>query len=130
MQDPLDKKDLKTVAASLEKAASFVPDPKWNDGPTGWAKIAKDGAAAAKAGDLAATQQTCKTATRRGAASTRSSSACARSRAEHRRERSANGACVCQSAQFAEGWSRAADSAGARPRLFQTRSVASARLSV
>jgi hypothetical protein len=60
MQDPLDKKDLKAVAASLEKAATFVPDPKWNDGPTGWAKIAKDGAAAAKAGDLAATQQTCK----------------------------------------------------------------------
>ena len=60
MQDPLDKKDLKTVAASLEKAAKFVPDPKWNDGPTGWAKIANDGAAAAKAGDAAGTQAACK----------------------------------------------------------------------
>lgn len=60
MQDPLDKKDLKTVAASLEKAAKFVPDPKWNDGPNGWTKIATDGAAAAKAGNAEGTQAACK----------------------------------------------------------------------
>jgi cytochrome c556 len=60
MQGPFDKKDLKKLAESLEKAASFVPDPKWNDGEKGWAKLAKDGAAAAKAGDFAGTQQACK----------------------------------------------------------------------
>src|SRR5438045_9614740 len=53
MQDPFDKKDLKALAASLEKAAQFAPDPKWNDGDTGWVKIDKDGAAAAKAGNFA-----------------------------------------------------------------------------
>lgn len=60
MQDPLDAKDLKTVAASLEKAAKLVPDPKWNDGANGWAKTATAGAAAAKAGDFKATQAACK----------------------------------------------------------------------
>ena len=60
VQDPLDKDDLKTVAASLEKAAGFAPDPKWNEGPTGWSKLAKDGAAAAKAGNMDATKDSCK----------------------------------------------------------------------
>src|SRR5215813_11552136 len=52
MQGPFDKKDLKTLAESLEKAAGFAPDPKWNTGDKSWQKIAKDGAAAAKAGDF------------------------------------------------------------------------------
>ena len=60
MQDPFEKKDLKTVAASLEKAAKFVPDPKWNDGENGWAKIANEGAAAAKAGNVEDVQKACK----------------------------------------------------------------------
>jgi cytochrome c556 len=60
MQEPFDDKDLKQVAASLETAAGFAPDPTWNDGATGWSKLAKDGAAAAKAGDLEAVQQSCK----------------------------------------------------------------------
>lgn len=60
MQEPFDNKDLKKVAESLETAAGFVPDPKWNDGATGWSKIAKDGAAAAKAGNFEAVQQSCK----------------------------------------------------------------------
>lgn len=60
MQEPFDKKDLKTVAVSLEKAAKFVPDPKWNDGPDGWAKWANDGAAAAKKGDADGAQKSCK----------------------------------------------------------------------
>jgi cytochrome c556 len=60
MQEPFDSKDLKVLAASLETAAGFAPDPKWNDGATGWAKIAKDGAAAAKAGNFDAVQQSCK----------------------------------------------------------------------
>jgi len=58
--DPMDAKDLAKVAASLEKVVKFVPDPKWNEGDTGWAKIAKAGAAAAKAGDAAATGAACK----------------------------------------------------------------------
>lgn len=61
LQDPYEKKDLKAVAQSLEKVASFVPDPKWNEGEKGWAKIANDGAAAAKAGDFKTVQQSCKT---------------------------------------------------------------------
>jgi cytochrome c556 len=60
MQDPMDKKDLKAVAAALEKAAKFAPSPKWNEGPTGWAKLATDGAEAAKKGDFALTQASCK----------------------------------------------------------------------
>jgi cytochrome c556 len=58
--DPMDAKDLAKVAASLEKVATFAPNPKWNEGETGWAKIAKAGAAAAKAGDAAATGAACK----------------------------------------------------------------------
>jgi hypothetical protein len=60
MQDPMDKNDLAKVAASLEKAATFVPDPKWNDGDNGWAKIAKAGAAAAKAGKASEVKAACK----------------------------------------------------------------------
>jgi len=60
LQDPLDKKDLKAVAASLEKVAKLVPDPKWNEGPEGWAKLANEGAAAAKKGDADGTQKSCK----------------------------------------------------------------------
>jgi hypothetical protein len=60
MQDPMDKKDLKAVAAALEKAAKFVPNPKWNEGPTGWTKLATDGAEAAKKGDFANTNASCK----------------------------------------------------------------------
>ena len=46
-----DKKDLKTLAVSLDKASQFAPDPKWNEGENAWVKIAKDGSAAAKAGN-------------------------------------------------------------------------------
>ena len=61
MQDPFDAKDLKKLADSLEKAAGFVPDPAWNEGANGWSKIAKDAAAAAKAGNFEAVQKACKT---------------------------------------------------------------------
>jgi cytochrome c556 len=60
MQEPFDKKDLKAVAVALEKTAKFVPSPKWNEGATGWTKLAMDGAAAAKAGDFNAAQNSCK----------------------------------------------------------------------
>ena len=59
--DPFDKKDLAKVAQSLEKVATMAPDPKWNEGDKGWAKIAKEGAAAAKAGNAAGTGAACKT---------------------------------------------------------------------
>ncbi len=48
--------DLATLAKSLDKAATFSPDPSWD-----WSKIAKDGADAARKGDLAATKASCKT---------------------------------------------------------------------
>jgi cytochrome c556 len=60
MQPPFDDKDFKKLSASLKKAASFAPDPKWNDGDKGWKKLAEDGAAAAEAGDLKAVQASCK----------------------------------------------------------------------
>jgi hypothetical protein len=60
LQAPLDAGDLAKVAAGLEKAAGMAPDPKWNDGPNGWTKLAKDGAAAAKAGDAAGAKASCK----------------------------------------------------------------------
>lgn len=60
MQPPYDGKDMKKLEAALEQAAQLAPDPKWNEGDNGWSKIAKDGAAAAKAGKFDAVQQTCK----------------------------------------------------------------------
>jgi cytochrome c556 len=61
MQAPFEKEDLKALGAALEKAAKMSPDPKWNEGATGWAKIANDAAAAAKAGDFKAVRESCKT---------------------------------------------------------------------
>ena len=61
MDANVEKKDTKALAAAFEKAAGFAPDPKWNDGADSWSKIAKDGAAAAKSGDMAAAKKTCKT---------------------------------------------------------------------
>jgi len=61
LQEPMDAGDLKKVAESLEKAASLAPDPTWNDGEQGWSKVAKAGAAAAKAGDAKAAGLSCKT---------------------------------------------------------------------
>ena len=59
--DPASEKgDTKALAAAFEKAAGFAPDPKWNDGDTGWSKIAKEGAAAASKGDLAGAKKECK----------------------------------------------------------------------
>ena len=60
MQEAFEKKDMKALATSLEKAAKFAPDPKWNEGDNGWAKLANDGAAAAKAGDAEGVQKSCK----------------------------------------------------------------------
>jgi hypothetical protein len=61
MDANVEKNDTKALAAAFEKAAGFAPDPKWNDGADSWSKIAKDGAAAAKSGDMAAAKKTCKT---------------------------------------------------------------------
>jgi hypothetical protein len=60
LQEPMDAGDLKKVAAGLEKLGGYAPDPKWNEGDNGWSKLAKDGAAAAKAGDAKAAGATCK----------------------------------------------------------------------
>jgi hypothetical protein len=61
MDANVEKNDTKALAAAFEKAAGFAPDPKWNDGADSWTKIAKDGATAAKGGDMAAAKKTCKT---------------------------------------------------------------------
>jgi hypothetical protein len=60
MQVPFEAKDLGKLADALAKAAKLAPDPKWNEGDNGWAKIANDAAAAAKAGNFEAVQQACK----------------------------------------------------------------------
>jgi cytochrome c553 len=61
LQHAVEADDLPAVARGLTRAATFVPDPSWNAGEQGWATVAKAGAAAATAGDLAAAKQTCKT---------------------------------------------------------------------
>jgi len=61
VQAPLDDGNLKKVAEALEKAATFAPDKKWDEGDSGWSATAKKGAAAAKAGDLKAVKASCKT---------------------------------------------------------------------
>ncbi|MDB4942692.1 MAG: hypothetical protein JWP97_2226, partial [Labilithrix sp.] len=48
--------DMPALAAALDRAATFAPP-----GYTTWASIAKDGAKAAKAGDLAAAKASCRT---------------------------------------------------------------------
>lgn len=60
LQSVLDKKDAPALAKGLTRAASFVPDPSWNTGAQGWGALANAGADAAKSGDIAATQATCK----------------------------------------------------------------------
>lgn len=60
MDPAVDKADAKALAEAFEKTVGFVPDPKWNEGDSGWAKLSKEGAAAAKSGDIAAAKKTCK----------------------------------------------------------------------
>jgi len=60
MDPAVDAKDSKALAAALEKSVTLVPDPKWNEGDNGWAKLAKEGAAAASGGDIAAAKKSCK----------------------------------------------------------------------
>jgi hypothetical protein len=60
--DPASEKgDAKALASAFDKIVNFVPDPKWNDGDAGWAKIAKEGAALAGKGDVAGAKKQCKT---------------------------------------------------------------------
>src|SRR5690348_1098204 len=47
--------DTAALAKALDKAATFSPDASWT-----WNKIAADGAAAAKKGDLAGAKASCK----------------------------------------------------------------------
>ncbi|MDD9945843.1 MAG: hypothetical protein OXU20_32665 [Myxococcales bacterium] len=60
VQGPFEAKDYKKLAAALEKAAKFAPDPAWNKGATSWEKLAKESAKAASGGDLKTIKKTCK----------------------------------------------------------------------
>jgi hypothetical protein len=53
---PVMTSDLPKLAAALDKIVGLAPA-----GYTNWASIAKDGAAAARSGDLAAAKQSCRT---------------------------------------------------------------------
>ncbi|MCA9603449.1 MAG: hypothetical protein KC417_15565 [Myxococcales bacterium] len=57
----VENQDLKALAAALHKIEFMAPDPKWDEGASGWAKIAREGAAAAEKGDFKAAKATCKT---------------------------------------------------------------------
>jgi hypothetical protein len=61
MEGPEDKGDTKALAVAYEKLAGMAPEPKWNEGETGWAAISKAGADAAKKGDMVAAKAQCKT---------------------------------------------------------------------
>src|SRR5579885_2282746 len=54
--------DMPALAAAFDKAATFAPDPSWNgkDAKTNWDAIAKAGAAAARANDVAGAKAACK----------------------------------------------------------------------
>jgi len=59
--DPaVNKGDTKALAGLFEKIAKFNPDPKWDTENPSWSGIAKAGADAAKAGDLAGAKAQCK----------------------------------------------------------------------
>lgn len=61
MQHAVESDDLPGLAKALTRAATLAPDPSWNAGAQGWSTIAKGGATAATAGDLASAKQACKT---------------------------------------------------------------------
>lgn len=56
LNPPVMRKDTAALATALEKAATFAPP-----GYTNWASISKDGAAAARGGDLDAAKAACST---------------------------------------------------------------------
>jgi hypothetical protein len=59
---PLESGDLEQVAAALTKVAIMAPDPAWNaGGAKGFRGMAEASAAAARANDVPALQQGCKT---------------------------------------------------------------------
>lgn len=60
MQPPTENQDLPALQRALEQSADMAPDPSWNRGSKAWNKIARDGAAAAAAGDFAGARQSCK----------------------------------------------------------------------
>jgi hypothetical protein len=53
---PMMGNDLPSLATALDKAAAFAPA-----GYTNWVPVAKDGAAAARSGDMAAAKASCRT---------------------------------------------------------------------
>jgi hypothetical protein len=60
LKTAFDAKDFAALAEGLNRAASFTPDPSWDDGPQAWPKLARDAANAAKQADLAGVQSGCK----------------------------------------------------------------------
>jgi hypothetical protein len=60
VQKPLDDGDFARLAQALSRVPRFAPDPSWNDGEQGWSKLAEAAAAAAKARDGDAVEQSCK----------------------------------------------------------------------
>lgn len=61
LQDALDREDLPRLAKAFGRVAAFAPDETWNAGAQGWSTIARAGATAASAGDVASAEASCKT---------------------------------------------------------------------
>lgn len=53
---PLASDDMKALARSLDRAAKLAPDPTWRT----WATFAREGAAAARDGDVRKAREACK----------------------------------------------------------------------
>lgn len=60
VQTPLEAGELAKVASAMRTAATFSPNPAWNQGADGWPAIAREAAAAAEGGDTAAVKTQCK----------------------------------------------------------------------
>lgn len=60
MDAAVDKEDAKALASAFDTLVGWAPDPAWNTGAESWSKLSKEGAALAKAGDIAGARKLCK----------------------------------------------------------------------
>ncbi len=56
----VENRNLPELAKALHKIEFMAPDPSWNEGDEGWARISRDGATKAEAGDFRGARAACK----------------------------------------------------------------------
>lgn len=59
-QTAVENNDVEAVAKVLHQIEFFAPDASWNEGPNGWAQIARRGAVAAEAGEMREARKACR----------------------------------------------------------------------